>query len=42
MNSNENKGGEEVKAPDKPSHTSTGAEGWKDVLQLLKEQSKKM
>ena len=42
MNSNGNKGGEEVRAPDTPSHTSSEAEGWKDVLQLLNEQSKKM
>ena len=31
-----------MKALDTPSHTSPGAEGWKDVLQLLKEQSVKM
>ena len=31
-----------MRAPDTPSHTSSEAEGWKDVLQLLKEQSKKM
>ena len=31
-----------MKAPDTPSHTPSGAEGWKDVLQLLKEQSGKM
>ena len=31
-----------MKAPDTLSHTSPGAEGWKDVIQLLKEQSKKM
>ena len=37
-----NKGDEEVKAPDAHSHTPPGAEGWKDVLQLLKEQSVKM
>ena len=36
------KGDEEVKAPDSQSHTPPGAEGWKDVLQLLKEQSVKM
>ena len=42
MNSVENKGAEQVKAPDTPSHTSPGAEGCKDVLQLLKEQSIKM
>ena len=42
MNSNENKGDGEVKAPDAHSHTPPGAEGWKDVLQLLKEQSIKM
>ena len=37
-----NKGDEEVKAPGAHSHTPPGAEGWKDVLQLLKEQSVKM
>ena len=42
MNSTKNKGGEQVKVPDTSSHTPTGAEGWKDVLQLLKEQSGKM
>ena len=42
MNSNVNKRGEEVKAPDTPSHTPPGAEGWKDVLRLLKEQNEKM
>ena len=31
-----------MKASNTPSHTSPGAEGWKDVLQLLKEQSAKM
>ena len=31
-----------MKAPDTPSHTSPGAEGWKDVLQLLKEKSVKL
>ena len=31
-----------MKASDTPSHTSPVAEGWKDVLQLLKEQSAKM
>ena len=31
-----------MRAPDTPSHTSSEAEGRKDVLQLLKEQSKKM
>ena len=36
------KGDEEVKAPDAHSHTPPGAEGWKDVLQLLKEQSVKI
>ena len=41
MNFSQNKGGEEVRAPDTPSHTSPGAEGWKDVLQLLKEKSVK-
>ena len=30
-----------MRAPDTPSHTSPGAEGWKDVLQLLKEKSVK-
>ena len=29
-------------APDAHSHTPSGAEVWKDVLQLLKEQSVKM
>ena len=42
MNSLQNKGGEEVKAPHTPSYTSPEAEGWKDVLQRLKEQSVKM
>ena len=42
MNSQKNNEGEEVKAPDTPSHTSLGAERRKDVLQLLKEQSVKM
>ena len=42
MNSIHNKGDEEVKAPDAHSHTSPGAEGWKDVLQLLKEQRVKI
>ena len=37
-----NKGDEEVKAPDAHSHTPPGAEGWKDVHQLLKEQNEKM
>ena len=37
-----NKGYEEMKAPDAHSHTPPGAEGWKDVLQLLKQQSVKM
>ena len=36
------KGDEEVKAPDAHSHSPPGAEGWKDVLQLLKEQNVKM
>ena len=36
------KGDEEVKAPDAHSHTPPGAEGWKDVLQLLKKQNLKM
>ena len=31
-----------MKAPDAHSHTPPGADGWKNVLQLLKEQSKKM
>ena len=31
-----------MKAPDTPSHSPPGAEGWKDVLQLLKEQNGKM
>ena len=31
-----------MKAPDTPSHTSPGTEGWKDVLQLLKEKGAKM
>ena len=31
-----------MKAPDTPSHTSPGADGWKDVLQLLKKQSAKI
>ena len=42
MTSIHNKGDEEVKAPDAHSHTPPGADGWKDVLQPLKEQSKKM
>ena len=42
MNSEHNKGDEAVKAPDAHSHTPPGADGWKDVLQLLTEQSKKM
>ena len=42
MNSDINKRGEEVRAPDTPSHTPPGAEGWKDVLQLLKEQNDKI
>ena len=42
MNAIQNKEGEEVEAPDTPSHTSPGAERWKDVIQLLKEQSKNM
>ena len=42
MNSNINKRGEEVRAPDTPSHTPPGAERWKEVLQLLKEQNRKM
>ena len=31
-----------MRALDTPLHTSPGAEGWKDVLELLKEQSVKM
>ena len=31
-----------MKAPDAHSHTPPGADGWKDVLQLLNEQSEKM
>ena len=31
-----------MKALDTPSHTPPGAEGWRDVLQLLKEQNGKM
>ena len=42
MNSLINDGVEEVKAPDTPSHAPPGAEGWKDVFQLLKEQCAKM
>ena len=42
MNSIINKKDEEVKATDTPSHTPPGPEGWKDVLQLLKEQNRKM
>ena len=42
MNSVRNKGNGEVKAPDAHSHTPPGAEGWQDVLQLLKEQNGKM
>ena len=42
MNSIHNKGDAEVKAPDAHLHTPPGAEEWKDVLQLLKEQSVKM
>ena len=42
MTSMHNKGDEEVKAPDAHSHTPPGAKGWKDVLQLLKEESVKM
>ena len=42
MNFEHNKGDEGVMAPDAHSHTSPGAQGWKDVLQLLKEQSVKM
>ena len=42
MISVKNKGDEEVKAPDAYSHTPPGAEGWKDVLQILREQNVKM
>ena len=42
MNPDKNKGDGEVKAPDAHSHTPTGAEGWQDVLQLLKEQNEKV
>ena len=42
MNTIQNKEGEEVKASDTPSHTYPGDKGWKDVLQLLKEQSVKI
>ena len=35
MNSLQNKAGVKLTAPDAPSHTSPGAEGWKDVLQLM-------
>ena len=31
-----------MRAPDTPSHTPPGAEGWKDILQLLKKQNRKM
>ena len=41
MSENINKRGEEVRVPDTPSHTPPGAEGWKDVLQLLKEKIKR-
>ena len=41
-NFEKNKGDEAAKAPDAQSHTPPGADGWKDVLQLLREQSKKM
>ena len=37
-----NKGDGEVQVPDAHSHTPPGADGSKDVLQILKEQSKKM
>ena len=37
-----NKGYEEVKAPDAHLHNPPGAEGWKDVIQLLKDKSVKM
>ena len=42
MNSVKNKGDGEVKAPDAHSHTPPRAEGWQDVLQLLKEQNERM
>ena len=42
MNSDINKRGEVVRAPDTPSHTPPGGEGWKEVLHLLKEQKDKM
>ena len=42
MNPIINKIDREVKAPDTPSHTPPEAEGWKDVLQLLKEQKGKI
>ena len=42
MTSIHNKGDEEVKASEAHSHTPPGAEEWKDVLQLLKEQGVKM
>ena len=42
MNPNKNKRDKEVKAPDTTSHTPPGAEGWRDVFQLLKEQNGKM
>ena len=42
MNSIHNKKDKAVKAPDAHSHTPPGAEEWKGVLQLLKEQSIKM
>ena len=42
MNSKKNEGDKEVKALDAHSHTPPGAEGWQDVLQLLKEQNDKM
>ena len=31
-----------MRVTDTPSHTPPGAEGWKDVLQLLKEQNGRM
>ena len=42
MNSKKNERDKEVKALDAHSHTPPGAEGWQDVLQLLKEQNEKM
>ena len=42
MNSLINERVEKGNAPDTPSHTSPGAEGWKGVFQHLKEQSAKI